>query len=347
MKNEAILRSLIREHVRKVLESQQLDESFKSGILRKLLSTGGNTWRSSSWASAFYNATKVALDKVEDSDFVKMDPLTAYKELKKAGSPKIVFYVSEKGGTNPYAKDSYTAKVNADTLIGVATDQNKWYAYGSSGYGWRRTSANAMTPDGKGGDIGMQKQGSGYGSTGIYNVKRGAEIADVAYVLDLLKIQSKYSTKEKVEIRTKQKSGAVAFMKADEFKKDNQRRYQEILRNRAAGAGQENIVKGVQAAIQTVTSKVSDAIANMTTGKYNNIIVGTSPKGREVSAQDAANFLRQMLDTFERYVGSAAAAEKWKKEYGKEDSWYGDDVKKYALELKNMIQKAANTDYSW
>ena len=347
MKNEAILRSLIREHVRKVLESQQLDESFKSGILRKLLSTGGSNWRNQSWSQAFYNSTKVALDKVEDSDFVKMDPITAYKELKKSGSPKIVFYVSEKGGTNPYAKDSYTAKVNADTLIGVATDQNKWYAYGTTGYGWRQKSTSSMQPDGKGSDIGMQKQGSGYGSTGIYNVKRGAEIADVAYVLDLLKIQQKYSTKEKVAIRTKQKSGAVAFMKADEFKKDNQRRYQEILRNRAAGAGKDTIVKGVQAAIQTVTSKVSDAIANMTTGKYNNIVVGTSPKGKEVSAQDAANFLRQMLDTFERYVGSASAAEKYAKEYGKEDSWHGEDVKKYALELKNMIQKAANTDYGW
>ena len=38
---------------------------------------------------------------------------------------------------------------------------------------------------GTGDNLGVGKTGSGYGSTGLYNVKRVAEIADIAYVLDL------------------------------------------------------------------------------------------------------------------------------------------------------------------
>lgn len=346
MKNEALLRSLIREHVRSVLESQ-LNESFKSGILRKLLTSGGSGWRAQNWSKLFYNTTKVALDKVEDSDFTKMTPADAYKNLKKESSPKLAFYVSEKGSENPYAKDTYGKTIKPGTLIGVATGDNKWYEYSYSRYS---RGQGSMTPMGSGrqsgGSIGIEKQGSGYGSTGIYNVKRGAEIADTVYVLDLLSIQQKYSTKEKVELRTKQKSGAVAFMTAKQFKDDNMSRYNEILRNKAAASGPDNIIKGVQAAIQEVSAKMSAAVGNMTTGRYNNIILGQDPRGKEVTASDAANFMRNMLDNFERYIQySKQDAEA--KAAGSSSSWYAEDAKKYALELKKQIQKAKDMNYAW
>ena len=347
MKNEALLRSLIREHVRSVLESQ-LNESFKSGILRKLLTSSGSGWRAQNWSKLFYNTTKVALDKVEDSDFTKMTPYDAYKNLKKESSPKLAFYVSEKGSVNPYAKDAYNKAIKAGTLIGVATGDNKWYEYSYSRYS--AGAKGSMTPMGSGGrsggSIGIEKQGSGYGSTGIYNVKRGSEIADTVYVLDLLSIQQKYSTKEKVDLRTKQKSGAVAFMTAKQFKDDNMSRYQEILRNRAAGAGQDTIIKGVQAAIQEVSAKLTTAIGNMTTGRYNNIILGQDPRGKEVTASDAATFLRSMLDNFERYI-SYSKQDAEAKAAGSTSTWYAEDVKKYALELKKQVQKAKDMNYAW
>jgi hypothetical protein len=274
--------------------------------------------------------------------------MDAYKNLKKGSTRKLAFYVSEKGGENPYAKDSYDKTIKAGTLIGVATGDNKWYEYSYSRYSAR--TAGAMSPMGSGrksgSPIGIQKQGSGYGSTGIYNVKRGAEIADTVYVLDLLSIQQKYSTKEKVALRTKQKSGAVAFMTAKQFKDDNMSRYNEILRNRAAASGTDNIIKGVQAAIQEVSAKMSAAVGNMTTGRYNNIILGQDPKGREVTASDAANFMRNMLDNFERYI-SYSKQDAEAKASGSTSSWNAEEVKKYALELKTQIQKAKDMNYAW
>ena len=80
------LKKLIREEIQKAIKSQ-INEEFASPILRKLLKgTPGKNSYSSGYtkeiAQAFYNMTKVALDKVEDKDITKMLPLQAYKTMK-------------------------------------------------------------------------------------------------------------------------------------------------------------------------------------------------------------------------------------------------------------------------
>lgn len=343
-----VLKKLIREEIQKAIKSQ-INEDFTSPILRKLLKgiPGKNGWSSGyskEIAQAFYNMSKIALDKVEDSDIQRMDPALAYKTLKKNGGANLIaFYMSEAGGTNPYAKSTYDGKINPGTLLGIASGDNKFYSIN-----WPRWTRGTNRPEptmglGSGDNLGVGKTGSGYGSTGLYNVKRVAEVADVAYVLDLTNLKTTKGTKEKIELRTSQKAGATAFMSAADFKKDNLRRYQAILRDRAASSP---IDKDVLETIGLVSDAIKQGVGSLTTGKYDNIIVGQDPKGREIKASDAANFLRQVLDDYERYIQYAKQAKAAEAD-GSRSNYYGEEAKQYALSLKQKAIKAKNMDYAW
>ena len=344
-----ILKKLIREEIQKAIKTQ-INEDFTSPILRKLLKgTPGQSKYSSGYskdiAQAFYNMSKVALDKVEDKDITKMLPQQAYKTMKKDNPNAIVFYVSEAGATNPYAKDSYDKKINPGTLLGIASGDNKFYSINYPRWLDRRPRKgnNATMALGTGDNLGVGKTGSGYGSTGLYNVKRVAEIADVAYVLDLTNLKATKGTSEKVALRTSQKSGAIAFMSAKDFKNDNLTRYKEILASRAASSP---IDKQVLDAITAVTDAIKAGVGSKTIGKYDSIILGQDPKGREVKASDAANFLRNVLDNYERFVTASKNVSDQEKA-GRTDTYYHGQAKEYAFELKKQFNKAKTLDYAW
>lgn len=336
-----ILKKLIREEIQKAIKSQ-INEEFASPILRKLLTADGKISFSSGYskeiAQAFYTMSKVALDKVEDKDITKMLPLQAYKTMKKDNPNAIVFYMSEAGATNTYAKDSSEKKIDPGTLLGIASGDNKFYSINYPRY---RNNVT-MTP-GTGDNLGVRKTGSGYGSTGLYNVKRVAEIADVAYVLDLTNLKATKGTSEKVALRTSQKAGATAFMSAKDFKNDNLARYKEILASRAVSSP---IDKQVLDAITAVTDAIKAGVGSKTIGKYDSIILGQDPRGREVKASDAANFLRNVLDNYERFVTASKAVSDSEK-VGRTDSYYHGQVKEYAFALKKQFNKAKTMDYAW
>jgi hypothetical protein len=264
--------------------------------------------------------------------------------MKKDNPNAIVFYISEKGGTNPYAKSTYDGKINPGTLLGIASGDNKFYSVNWPKY----SKANTKYPEptmglGTGDNLGVPKTGSGYGSTGLYNVKRVAEVADIAYVLDLTNLKATIGTKEKIELRTSQKTGATAFMSAKDFKNDNLRRYQAILKDKAASSP---IDRDVLETIGLVSDAIKQGVGALTTGKYDNIIVGQDPKGREVKASDAANFLRQVLDDYERFIQYSKQAKEAEAE-GQRSNYYGEEAKNYALSLKQKAIKAKNMDYAW
>ena len=348
MNTKEILRNLIREEVKKALTTHSLNEAFASPILRRILigipgKNGYGSGYSKDIAQAFYNMSKVALDKVEDSDIQKMDPSLAYKTLKKNGGENlIVFYISEQDKANPYAKDSITKQIKAGTLLGIASGDNKFYSMGWQKWLSVRDQRPIMTP-GTGDNLGVGKSGSGYGSTGLYNVKRVSEMADVAYVIDLSNLKTTKGTSEKIALRTSQKSGAVAFMTAKQFKQDNIDRYTMILRDKASNSPIDKIVLDT---IGLVSDAIKQGVGNLTTGAYDSIIVGRSPRGREVKASDAANFLRQVLDDYERYIQNTKEA-KAAAEGGRRDSYYSAQAKEFALALKQKSVKAKNMDYAW
>lgn len=338
------LQKLIREEVKKSLAAKApINEAFASSILRRLLAQ--KTYRNTI-APAFQKMAQIALDKVTDDAITKMDPTSAYKELRKTGTAmggtdKVVFYVSEKGATNTYAKDSYYQKIAPGTVLAIASGDNKFYDVNYIKYG---ADANKQTMGvGKSGDsIGVQKSGSGYGATGLYNVKRVAEVADTAYVIDLSVLRGQLGTGSLVSKRSSQKLGAIAFKTDAQFKKENLARYKEALQGRAAKG---DVDTAVLEAIQQVTKQISAAVAGKSLSQYGDVLIGKNPKGRDVTASDASNVLNRLLQDFARY--SAAKIELEKAGEGVRTNYSEAKVREYALDIKNHCIKINKLDYGW
>jgi hypothetical protein len=336
------LQQLIREEVRKVLQTRKLNEAFASPILRRLLAQ--KMYRSTI-APAFQKMAQIALDKVTDDAITKMDPQAAYKELKKAGSKVVVFYVSEKGTTNKYAKDAYYQKIAPGTVLGLASGDNKFYDVSNINYGDDK-GKRTMSAGKSGDSIGVQKSGSGYGSTGLYNVKRVAEVADVAYMVDLEKLKDTgLGTSSLASQRVMAKRGAIAFKSDAQFKKENLARYKEALQGRAAKGDIDTMVLE---AIQQVAKQISAAVSGKAMSQYGDVLIGKNPKGRDVTASDASNALNRLLQDFARYSSSKIELEKSQAGDPNYRSSYSEArVKEHALEIKNQVRKISKLDYGW
>jgi hypothetical protein len=201
---------------------------------------------------------------------------------------------------------------------------------------------------GKSGDsVGISKSGSGYGSTGLYNVKRVAEVADTAYVVDLELIKDKgLGTSSLVSKRSSQKLGAIAFKSDAQFKKENLARYKEALQGRAAKG---DIDTAVLEAIQQVTKQISAAVSGKSLSQYGDVLIGKNPKGRDVTASDASNALNRLLQDFARYSAAKIELEKNTAAGGPEyrSSYPEAKVKEHALDIKNQVIKINKLDYGW
>jgi len=298
------LQKLIREEVKKSLAVKApINEAFASSILRRLLAQ--KTYRNTI-APAFQKMAQIALDKVTDDAITKMDPQSAYREMKKLTDQIVVFYVSEKGATNTYAKDSYYQKIAPGTVLAIASGDNKFYDVNYIKYG---ADANKQTMGvGKSGDsIGVGKSGSGYGATGLYNVKRVAEVADTAYVINLSVLKGQLGIGGLVAKRSSQKLGAIAFKTDAQFKKDNLARYKEALQGKAVKG---DVDTAVLEAIQQVTKQISAAVAGKSLSQYGDVLIGKNPKGRDVTASDASNALNRLLQDFASFCAARIEVEK-------------------------------------
>jgi hypothetical protein len=341
-----ILRNLIREEVKKSLATKApINEAFASSILKRLLAQ--KTYRTTI-APAFQKMAQIALDKVTDDAITKMDPQAAYMQLRKsnAGNKVVVFYVSEKGTTNTYAKDTYYQKIAPGTVLGLASGDNKFFDVNYIRYGEDKDKMTMSA--GKSGDsVGISKSGSGYGSTGLYNVKRVAEVADTAYMVDLEKLKDKgLGTSGLAAQRAIAKRGAVAFKSDAQFKKENLARYKEALQGRAAKGDIDTMVLE---AIQQVTKQISAAVSGKSLSQYGDVLIGKSPKGREVTASDASNALNRLLQDFSRYSAAKIELEKNIATGGPEyrSNYPEAKVKEHALDIKNQVIKINKLDYGW
>ena len=334
------LQKLIREEVKKSLAAKApINEAFASSILRRLLAQ--KTYRSTI-APAFQKMAQIALDKVTDDAITKMDPVSAYKELKKAGRKVVVFYVSEKGTTNTYAKDSYYQKIAPGTVLGLASGDNKFFDVNYIRYG-ADANKTTMSTGGSGDSVGIGKSGSGYGSTGLYNVKRVAEVADTAYVIDLEKLKDKgLGTSGLALQRSNAQRGAIAFKSDAQFKKENLARYKEALQGKAAKG---DVDTAVLEAIQQVTKQITAAVAGKSLSQYGDVLIGKNPKGRDVTASDASNVLNRLLQDFARYSGAKIELEKAGE--GVRSNYSEAKVREYALDIKNHCIKINKLDYGW
>jgi hypothetical protein len=317
------------------IENNKLNEAFASSKLAGLLV--GAEKMPKDLPKAFYQMSKLALDKIQDVDIIEMDPETAKKE-KRANAVYFYFTTNEK--ENPYsASDWSTRTILANTLLAITNGQNEWM-----NAEWQRRGARTLKVTKRDDSAGVAKSSanSSYGSK-ISSLKQVVELADRAYCLDLDILRARYSTSELQSQRSDAKRGATAFQSDKDFKAENIRRYNDILATKAAELPLDSLVSK---AIETIADQIKDGIAKGLKGRYDELIVGLDPKGREVKMNDAANLMRNILDEYSRYVGDAVNQEK-EVAAGYGGSYYEGSMRQRAKNIQDYLKKVDNLNYAW
>ena len=330
--------------------NEAINEAFKSSKLRNLLNmdqSGSDRYgrKASKLAQGLYGISKIKLDELEDADLIDLTPKAAYKEASKSRD-FIVFYIVDNEKENPYAdKNTYRKSIlrpgilavtRGKDFLGVTYDQHA----SRPAYDKRGGKTNyRMVPDKDG--VGGNKNYKGYDASGIYNVKRAADLADRAIVFDMT-IDDK-SSKELVQQRADAQSGAIAFKSDKDFKKANMTRYKDILAQKASKLPLDKIVED---AISTLTKHISDGIKKGDKTRYGDLKLGEDKRGRDIKITDASNIMSSILSDYERYV-SAVANMEMEKEEGYSSGYYERSSKEYAKSISDRVKKVKNMDYAW
>ena len=328
-----------------------LNEAINSSILRSVLSNGreGKQGKKnlSMLAKGFYGLSKVALDKIEDEDFiVSNDPQKIFKNY--GGSNHVIFFISDNEKENPYydtkngSWNDYKMVPGGGIVLAAMSGDRQFFRNE-----WSRWSGGRVWSKDKKGDegqIGINHKYRGWGASGLNNGKRIAEMSDRVIVINLDLIRQKYSTDQLRKARAEARAGATAFKSDKDFRDANQARYHKILADKAASLPLDKMVSD---AIDTLAKQISDGLAKGEKTQYQEIKIGESPKGREVKARDASQHMSNILDDYARYVDYIRQAEESEARYGERESYYERESKDYAKRVKEKIDKIDSFDYAW
>ena len=341
MKTKFIYESFA-EFVENKLNEGTLNEAFKSAKLSNLFSVGSAGTKD--LAGAFYNFSKLAIDKIEDYDIIEMDPQTARKE-KRANA--IYFYIVTNQKENPNIAPGQLPNtwnngiIQSNTLLAITNGQNEWYSTAYNSYTKGETLKVASSRENA---AGFDKRDSKrYDGSGITSLTKVAELADTVYVIDLNVLSARYSTTSLQLQRAADKRGAIAFQSDKDFKAANKARYNEILAQKASELPMDSLVLG---AIDTLATQIKDALSKGEKGRYGELIVGLDPKGREIKMSDASNLMRNILDEYNRYVGYAVDSEK-EVATGYSGKFYEGRLKESAKTITDYVKKVDAKNYAW
>ena len=340
MKTKFIYESF-QEFVENKLNEGTLNEAFKSAKLSNLFSVGSAGTKD--LAGAFYNFSKLAIDKIEDYDIIEMDPQTARKE-KRANA--IYFYIVTNQKVNPHAETINPTTWNngliqSNTLLAITNGQNEWYSTAYSSYSKTETLKVASSREAA---AGFDKRDSKrYDGSGITSLTKVAELADTAYVIDLDVLKARYSTQSLQFQRAEDKRGAIAFQSDKDFKSTNKARYNAILAQKASEMPMDSIVLG---AIDTLATQIKDALTKAEKGRYGELIIGLDPRGREIKMSDASNLMKNILDEYNRYVAYAVDIEK-EAASGYSGKFYEGRMKESSKTIVDYVKKVDAKNYAW
>lgn len=336
------------------VNSQELNEAFSSQILRDLFNGGGVH---STLPKAFYGKTKIALDKIQDNDLIVTTPQAAYKAK---GKNTITFYISDNEKANPYADNTHDGNhqiiPGGEYVLCVADENNKFFVDRDlHGYlnnvqqmsGKYKTDRSIETDKQRGEEtIGINKTNKGYQGTGLISVKRIAEVADRAIIIDVDSLQQRYSTTDKIAQRHAEKDGAIAYKNDREFKSENLKRYKDILQSAAVKLP---LGKMVQQAIMDLTEQIKDGIKEFgrSVGKDDTVVIGTAPGGKEVTMTHAAMQMNRIMGAFGHYAYVWRDQNELKNKYGDAPTRYDEDILETAHKLRLEIDKIEDFDYAW
>ena len=341
MENKFIYESFAEFVESKLNEGNEefLVESFKSSILAGFIDL---KFAPKELYKAFYNYTKVALDQIEDADFTEMDPNTAYKS--KDLGECVVFYVSRTEKANPFApEDAYYSNktIPSNSLLAIANGQNDFFGVAWAGrYGKGQYGLSNRGNDGNKADTaGIGKKYRSWDATGLSNVKRISEVADVAYVLPLEVVRQKYSTEGIRAARAAAQAGATALKDAKSFKAENLARYKSILATRIMN---DDLDGKVEKAIVKCSDLISKAVQAKEFTKYGEIKVGNDPSGREATMRDVTQFMNNLMTDYTDYV-------RYKNDSKSDSSggYYEREAKQKAISIKERIAKLDNMNIVW
>ena len=339
MKTKFIYESF-SEFVENKLNEGTLNEAFASAKLASLLM--GAYAMPKDLPQAFYNMSKLALDKIQDIDILEMTPEQAKKE-KRESAVYLYFTTNEK--ENPYAgKSSWNAKsVPANTLLAITDGSNEWMNAEWSRYS-KQATGRTLVKTKRDDSAGINKSSSNdqYG-TGISSLKQVVDLADRAYCLDLAVLRARYSTTNLKAEREAARKGATAIMDPRAFRDENKARYNAILAQKAAALPIDQVVLD---AIDTLAEQIKDALSKGEKGKYGDILIGLDPRGKEVKLGDASNLMRNILDEYSRYVGDVASSEK-EVASGYGDNYYQRSMQQHAKSITDYVKKIETKSYGW
>jgi predicted DNA-binding WGR domain protein len=328
-----------------------LNEAIKSSILRTVLSNGREGKEAkknlSNLAKGFYNLSKVALDKIEDEDFIiSNDVSKIFKNY--GGSSHVLFFISDNEKENPYydhnngSWNDYKMVPGGGIVLAAMSGDRQFYANE-----WSRWAGARSWSKQKKGDvdqIGINHKYRGWGASGLNNGKRIAEMSDRVIVINLELIRQKYSTQQLRDARKAAKADATAFKSDKDFRDANRNRYHKILADKAASLPLDKMVSD---AIDKLAKQISDGLKKGEKTRYQEIKIGESPKGKEVKAKDASQHMSNILDDYSRYVDYIRQAEESEARYGEKESYYERESKNYAKQIKERINKIDSFDYAW
>ena len=328
-----------------------LNEAIKSSILRTVLSNGREGKEAkknlSNLAKGFYNLSKVALDKIEDEDFIiSNDVSKIFKNY--GGSSHVLFFISDNEKENPYydhnngSWNDYKMVPGGGIVLAAMSGDRQFYANE-----WSRWAGARSWSKEKKGDvdqIGINHKYRGWGASGLNNGKRIAEMSDRVIVINLELIRQKYSTQQLRDARKAAKADATAFKSDKDFRDANRNRYHKILADKAASLPLDKMVSD---AIDKLAKQISDGLKKGEKTRYQEIKIGESPKGKEVKAKDASQHMSNILDDYSRYVDYIRQAEESEARYGEKESYYERESKNYAKQVKERINKIDSFDYAW
>lgn len=328
-----------------------LNEKINSAILRSVLSNGkeGRFGKKNlaNMAAGFYGLSKVALDKIQDEDFIiSNDVSKIFKNY--GGSSHVLFFISDNEKENPYYSDrnsgwnDYLMVPGGGIVLAAMSGDRQFYRNEWS----RWAGGRSWSKDKKGdeGQVGINHKYRGWGASGLSNGKRIAEVSDRVIVINLELIRQKYSTEQLRAARKAAKAGATAFKSDKDFKAANLDRYHKILANKAASLPLDKMVKD---GIDMLAKQLSDGLSKGEMTKYDEIKVGENPKGHEVKARDVSSFMSGILDDYARYVSYIKQGEESEARYGQIETYYQKESKNYAKRIKDKLAKIEKFDYAW
>lgn len=291
-----------------------LNEDFASPTLRKVLGQKTGSWDRRSTAQAMSQGDRgrgaypLAFDQIPEDAIQTVSPEEALKLSKSNPEDLILWLVTTKKDSKDYPNllKKYDS-IYPDAILAV-------------------TRGNVV-----------DKQYASF--TAVEKVRtpsplRLAKIADSAVVISKA-VQDEYSTSQTKKDRKAAKSGATAMMDPKEIKKENMRRYQELLQVKHADADIKSDMRYIN---DKVAELIDIAMDQNTFDDYgsNLLIPGVTDKhDRPLRLNQLKNFVQDVWTNLDHYMRNMRS----EKEYGRPSSYYKEQADSLRLALVKAKQQ--------